>query len=876
MSFSLKLLGGASLEGERGTVGGRAARGQRMALLALLAAADTPVLSRDKLIALLWPDCDDERARHLLSQAIYLLRQGLGRDVVLGAGDGVRLNPERVRSDVQEFAEALAAGDRERTVTLYRGPFLDGFFLSGTPEFERWADERRCWFARGYAQALEALARQCEGQGNPRAAVEWWRRLAAHEPYCSRVALRLMAALETTGDRAAALQHARVHELLLREEIGAEPDPEVAAFAERLRGEPARARAPTPDADARSGVAPEPFADAIAVSAFAPPAGDRPPAAATVRPRGGLPAPAGADPPALAGHGPSAPAAGSNSVPRLAARRAAVAAALLLVLSVAFVVPRQRANSGGAVPILAILPFADLGTGADDAYFVDGIHEDLLTSISSLSALRVISRTSVLAYRGSDVNLRQIARELGATHALVGSVRRENDRVRITAQLVDARADHHLWAERYHLEVGEIFAVKGEIIQRIAEVLQLDLTPGEQRRIAAVPTQAFAAFDLYLQAVDYARRYRQEDMEIAIGLLQRAIAVDPGLALAHARLASTHAVRAELFGGAPEWKDSALAMAHRAIRMDPDLAEAHQALGTAHLARGEPEQARPAFERALQLNPSLAAPAGNLGALHGRSGAHDLSVRWYRRAAELHPRSPMVFASLAWNYAILGLFPMAEEAMQWSLTLQPDLPPTARQHAVLLAILQGQLDRAIRESDLMVSANPADPTGWVFAGNTRLLAGDVNAAKEYLERAYTLSSTAAGLAPVAVLLGHACLATGETERGRALLRSYLEGARADLASGNAGNAHRYGVAAAHALLGDRRQANHWIRAFVEGGAGIHRLRVQDPLLASLHGDREFERAREAANARLDGMRLHVEAMDRRYAQAGLDQRRTGR
>jgi TolB-like protein/DNA-binding SARP family transcriptional activator len=836
MTFSLKLLGGPALDGETGAIGGRALRGHRLALLSVLAAAGGQPITRDKLIALLWPDSDTERARHLLSHSIYLLRQSLGEDVVLAAGDGVRLNPERLHSDVREFADALERGDHERAVALYRGPFLDGFFLTDAPEFERWAEAERTRFGRGYAQGLEALAEASQARGDLTAAAQWWRAVAAHDPYSGRVAFRLMEALEAAGERSAAIRHARIHQILLREEIGAAPDPQVLALAERLRTGPAPASA----ADARANADPPDAAS---------PAGDAPPLAIGA----GSTVP-GSAASAVQREPPPSP---TRSLPLRTLGWAALAAALLVVVGGALAV-RGQTSRETRPPSLAVLPFLDLSGDPANAYFVDGIHEDILTNLSHISSLRVISRTSVLAYRQPDKNLRQVARELGVSHVLEGSVRRENERVLITAQLIDARADHHLWAEQYHRELTDIFAVQAEIAQRIAGALRVTLTPAEQRRVGAAPTGALTAYDLYLQAMEYAHRYRVEDMDIAIGLIRRAIDADPEFALAHARLANLYVLKTDLYRHGREWADSALAAAQQALSLDPNLAEAHHALGTSYLARGEHRKARLSLERAITLNPSFSSSMTNLAVAHVRTGEYDQAVRWLRRSVELNPRAAMTRSSLSWAYAVLGLFPQAEEEMEWALVLQPNPPLAAGRQRVLLALLRNEPARAIEESELLLSAHADDPRALATAGGTRILAGEAASARETLERTYALSPTADWIAPVGVLLGHLYLTRGEPARGEALLREYIAYAEGELAGGAASGSLHYGLAAAHASLGERRQANRWLRALTEDGSGIYRFRLRDPLLENLRGDPEFERTRSAANARLDAMRRHVE------------------
>src|SRR5688572_29092007 len=267
--FSLKLFGGASLEGPAGALTGRAAQRHRLALLTLLAASGGGV-TRDKLIAYLWPEADDERGRHLLSNSLYMLRQALGEDALIGAGDVVRLDAASVRCDVRDFEDALGRGELARAIALYTGPFLDGFFLADAPEFERWATRERERLATAYARALESLAEGAEGERDFRSATEWWKARAAHDLLDSRVALRLMHALEAAGNRAGALHHASVHQRLLQEELGLRLTPEIAELAEGLRREPAPgarepARASRPPAAPMSVPVAEPVAEPVPV-----------------------------------------------------------------------------------------------------------------------------------------------------------------------------------------------------------------------------------------------------------------------------------------------------------------------------------------------------------------------------------------------------------------------------------------------------------------------------------------------------------------------------------------------------------------------------------------------------------------------------------
>jgi DNA-binding SARP family transcriptional activator/TolB-like protein len=234
----LRTFGSPAVEGPAGPQGGSAAQPQSLALLTLVATAGERGLSRDKIIALLWPECDATRARHRLSQLCHALRRGLGEHIFSAASSEIRLDPGQITSDVAEFKASCLRGDPERAVACYGGPFLDGFFLSGAPEFERWVEAERVAFARAFTEALETLAIEAETRGTRAEAAGWWSRLAEHEPLSSRVIIRLMSALAAHGDRAGALEQARRYEEGLGRELEAAPNPAVVALADRLRAAP--------------------------------------------------------------------------------------------------------------------------------------------------------------------------------------------------------------------------------------------------------------------------------------------------------------------------------------------------------------------------------------------------------------------------------------------------------------------------------------------------------------------------------------------------------------------------------------------------------------------------------------------------------------
>lgn len=231
--LTLRLFGPPVVE----TPGGSAAElgGQPLAFLAVLACAGVRGMPRDKLLALFWPEATPGRAGHRLSQLVHSLRRRLGPDHLVSGTAELRLNPERVRCDLWEIEAARRDGDLDRAASLYSGPLLDGFFISGSPEVERWLERRRTALARDHRETLEMLAVQAEARGDTQQAAEWWRQLAEYDPLSSRVTMRLMSALAASGERARALERAHSYERQMWEELEAEPNPAVLELARQLK-----------------------------------------------------------------------------------------------------------------------------------------------------------------------------------------------------------------------------------------------------------------------------------------------------------------------------------------------------------------------------------------------------------------------------------------------------------------------------------------------------------------------------------------------------------------------------------------------------------------------------------------------------------------
>jgi DNA-binding SARP family transcriptional activator/tetratricopeptide (TPR) repeat protein/TolB-like protein len=235
--YSLRLLGAPSLEGPDGYVRGHAVQPRQMAVLAVIAAAEDTGITRDKLTGLLWPEIPDDAARHTLRDALYLLRGTLGEGTIAGNGGILRINRDRLWTDVGAFRDDIAAGDLEAAVELCRGPFLDGFYSRHGVDFELWVDATRKELARQYEEALTSLAHAAEQSGNHSAAVAWWRRLVDHDPPNTRFAVGLIKALAASGDPGNAMLSVHEHERILKDEFGVPPPPELKALEAALSRE---------------------------------------------------------------------------------------------------------------------------------------------------------------------------------------------------------------------------------------------------------------------------------------------------------------------------------------------------------------------------------------------------------------------------------------------------------------------------------------------------------------------------------------------------------------------------------------------------------------------------------------------------------------
>lgn len=341
-------------------------------------------------------------------------------------------------------------------------------------------------------------------------------------------------------------------------------------------------------------------------------------------------------------------------------------AALLLALagSAAILGRWPPPSASDEIPSVAVLPLSNLGGDAGNALLADGLHDAVLTRLSGLGGLKVISRTSVLEYRGAVRRIGEIAAELGAAHVVEGTVQRDGDRLRVNVKLVEAASDRHLWAESYDRPLDDLFALQSEMADRIASEVRTVLTPEEARRLAQSPTPDAKAYQLYLRALalEHEDRFSPTSLARIESLLLDAVARDPGFALAQAALARCHVYAFDAgHDGTAERLARAQSAAQRALHLDAELPEAHLALGLYHyygfLAF---EQALVEFDRALAAQPGNSEALAYRGFVLRRLGRMPEALASLKRALLLDPRNPLLVYELSATHAFLRQDAQAE------------------------------------------------------------------------------------------------------------------------------------------------------------------------------------------------------------------------
>jgi TolB-like protein/Tfp pilus assembly protein PilF len=342
-----------------------------------------------------------------------------------------------------------------------------------------------------------------------------------------------------------------------------------------------------------------------------------------------------------------------------------------LLIAGFFLLPRASARK--VDKSIAVLPFTNLSDDKENTYFADGIQDDVLTNLSKIGDLKVISRTSVMQYRGQATNVREIGKALGVSNVLEGSVRRSGNKVRVNVQLIDANSDEHIWANDYDRDVTDVFAIQSDLAQSIAEALQARLSPGEKSQMGRKPTENGEAYLAFVQAHDLSCTFEDfEKLKQGEQLFERALDLDPNFALAVARYSQLESWIVHTFDPTPARREKALALAERALQLKPDLPEAHLARGISYYyGDNNYDAALKEFEIAQQGLPNESEIYLYIGSIQRRQGKWAESTANMEKAVTLNPKDGWSLLNLTHNYAMLRDYDKANKTIDRALALKP-------------------------------------------------------------------------------------------------------------------------------------------------------------------------------------------------------------
>ena len=533
---------------------------------------------------------------------------------------------------------------------------------------------------------------------------------------------------------------------------------------------------------------------------------------------------------------------------------AAILAVAVIGIALLKVLPKK--GSSPAAPSnrsIAVLPFENLGDPREDEAISSGITEDITTQLSKISELDVRSQESAIRYKKSGLVIKEIGRELNAAHVLVGSVRRADSTVRITARLIDTAKDKILWADTFNGDLKEIFTIQSDIAQKIAAALKAKLTPAEKERIEKKPTKDIRAYEYYVKGREYYFRYKKEENEQAIELFKKAIEIDPDYALAHAGLGDSYSQRVIRFGfPEAEWFDAAIEQAQKAISLDPNLAEGYKALGSAYgFVKGWWTKAVEALQKAVEANPNSALACGSLGQCYYTIGEFDKAFPFIKKAIALNPAGAFPCSELGYVYISLDDPLRAEEWFKKALELQPDLD-VAHGGLIDLYVALGEYNKAIEQSQTFLSKFPDYPMAIEYAAGAELFSGHYEKAQEYYQKI--------GEQPIE--LGYIYWKAGRKDEAKKLFQGNLDRLQKRLEQGDESNGIGFSIGAIYAVQGNKEEALRWLQKAVDAGWRDYRYILRYPLLENIRDDERFKRIIDDIKAKIAEMRRRVEQFEK--------------
>ncbi|MCB0747857.1 MAG: hypothetical protein KDC90_10385 [Ignavibacteriae bacterium] len=502
--------------------------------------------------------------------------------------------------------------------------------------------------------------------------------------------------------------------------------------------------------------------------------------------------------------------------------------------------------------VIAVLPFSDFNETKENEFFADGITDDILTQLSKISDIKVISRTSVMKYKNTKMNISEISKELGAGTILEGSVRTSGNKIRITGQLIDANNDVHIWSETFDREMNDVFEIQTDIAERIAAALHAKLLPGEKELIENKNTNNFDAYTFYLKGKHHYYNYTEEENEMAIDQFKKALNIDPNYALAIAGLSDAYSQKVSKYWAENSWLDSALVLGKKAVEKNPKLPEAYKALASAYQGKEEIQLAMLNYKKAIELNPNYWTAILNYGQIKMFFGKYDEALFWIKRAAQLSPDDIMSNLSVAMVYKNLNCNNIAINWAQKALSLEPR-HTFANSYLGDLYLNVGDIKNARKYFESSVEIDSNWVFGWFLGGRIEAIQNDYKKSKIYFDRYMKIRNSYPEY-----FYAHTLLKLNQVDSAKSILEEEVKDYSTFFEEEEKSQLFNYmAFAEIYAVRNDRVNSyKWWNKAINKGYTDIERIKIY-PYFENMRNEPEYKSLLQKMRTKIDSFKTVI-------------------
>ncbi|HTF18575.1 MAG TPA: tetratricopeptide repeat protein [Chryseolinea sp.] len=537
---------------------------------------------------------------------------------------------------------------------------------------------------------------------------------------------------------------------------------------------------------------------------------------------------------------------------------------LLLVFQASYIYYLQRGS--GLEPVnpdsIAVLPFENRSDDPEDAFFADGLTDEIINHLSIIRELHVINRQSIQEYKGKNISYKRIAEELNVSNVLTGSVRRSGNDYKISATVIQCSTNKYLWGKTFERRGEDLMALQSEIAKGIASVLKIPLNRPESQQLDHLSTQNPTAYDYYIKGRALYYQYQAASNDKAISYFKNAIALDPSYALAWAGLGDAYSQLNARFGREVKWLDSSIVAGSKAVALDSTSSDAYKALANAMNYKKRYDTAFVLLQKAVALNPSNASAIGNLGTTYFLQGDLPQALRLQKRSAGLNPKNAIPFQIAGMIYRLLGDLKNAESWLEKSLELNNSSYWDTYETLGYCYVSRGDPAKARALVLVMLANMPLDSRTYEIAGIMAHFAGDIPGAQSYFEKSIALNESyeddPASIS--AIGLGQILLATGHTVEAEVYLSHALEMNLQEVAGGSQDDDAPFYIAGIYAIRGQRGQSLEWLTKAVNANWIDYAEFENSPWFTQYRHDDAFVSLIAAVRKKVQEMRRQAERM----------------